>query len=222
MKKHTKLRTVYVVGEYSIQVEKMFDAEQGYLCTPNADFADIICWTGGPDIHPRLYNQEKLSLTSVNDYRDSKDIEVYNKYALKDKLFVGICRGGQFLNVMAGGSMWQDVHGHRNGPHMAIDLLSGDRFRVTSTHHQMMNPSPEGEVLCVAFEADEVRDDKRHYKLLVGRTEKERRPKGDFPTFDPEVVYYKKNNSLCFQPHPEYDQSPPCRQYFFELIEQLS
>jgi len=53
---------------------------------------------------------------------------------------VGICRGSQFLTVMSGGRLFQDVSGHAiMGTHL-IKFKDGSSLGITSTHHQMMNP----------------------------------------------------------------------------------
>lgn len=106
--------------------------------------------------------------------------------------------------------MWQHVDGHATGQtHDLVDLFWSENeiIPVTSTHHQMMVPGKQGEVLGIAFEA------KRFESA---------NPKRDKPEYDTEVVYYDTTWSLCFQPHPEYvKKNDPCRRYFFELLEYL-
>jgi gamma-glutamyl-gamma-aminobutyrate hydrolase PuuD len=114
---------------------------------------------------------------------------------------IGICRGGQFLNVMCGGKMWQDVDKHAiRGTHLAIDLASGEEVEVTSTHHQMMKPSDEGILLLQATFIAEVRS-----PMLMAHMR------------GVEAVLYPHYNTLCFQPHPEYGECPT-RELFFEYI----
>lgn len=67
--------------------------------------------------------------------RDTRDQEAYEKH--KDLPKVGICRGNQFLSVMKGSKLIQDMR--HPSSHFVIDEF-GDKFRVTSTHHQMVYP----------------------------------------------------------------------------------
>lgn len=118
---------------------------------------------------------------------------------------IGICRGAQFLNVKSGGAMWQDVNNHTKD-HVATDILfTNTELTVSSTHHQMMIPSPDGEILAFAKEATQ-------FKSASDR---------DPTRVDAEVVWYEKTKSLCFQPHPELAGYSDCRDYFFDLIDYL-
>ena len=111
---------------------------------------DLMVFTGGEDVNPALYGEKPHVSTRFNEKRDRFERQVWTDY--KDIPKIGICRGGQFLNVMNGGEMWQDVdkHGVSAGHDMAnlVDL-GGTKFHrdyvlnVTSTHHQMMVPAPK-------------------------------------------------------------------------------
>lgn len=194
---------VYIVGG-SLVVGRMFEKE-GYdvisshwvNCDP-----DFVVFTGGQDIHPKWYNEVLLRETTPAEQRDREEIAFIQRWWNKRK--IGICRGGQLLNVQSGGSMFQDVNNH-NRDHEIIDLLiSKEPIKVTSTHHQMMIPGEDGLVIGIAFEAT---------KYLSASSREN-------PLFDTEVVWYDKTNSLCFQPHPEYSGAigKNTREYFFELI----
>ena len=195
--------TVYIVGGSTI-VAKMF-RDEGYDVINHAYVncdPDFICFTGGADIHPRLYNEVKLDCTHPGENRDREECTLIRRWEKKRKL--GICRGGQLLNVMAGGKMWQDVDRHDRDHDMIDLLITKEPVKVTSTHHQMMIPAEHGLVCGIAFEA----------KNFQSGVEREK------PEYDTEVVWYDKENSLCFQPHPEYNYGPAgsTRKYFFDLI----
>ena len=167
---------------------------------------DLVCFTGGEDVTPALYNEKALSVTHSNYNRDNQEQISYEQY--KDINKVGICRGGQFLNVMNGGKMWQHVEGHATGQdHIVHDLVYGQEVLCTSTHHQMMIPAVTGEVEVLGI-ADKRSDT---YISSIAR---------DAPTYDMEVVWYPTSRSLCFQPHPEYSNKD-CEAYFFDLVNLL-
>jgi len=201
-------QAVFINGPRDNQLDDMFIQSTFYKLVEQPSLADIICFQGGPDVHPKLYGEEVLPGTYVEDHRDEEDIEVYAKYTHKPK--VGICRGGQFLNVMAGGEMYQDVNNHLSG-HEAINLLpiTGSIYKhesyldVTSDHHQMMIPSEEGEVLLIAHKATDF------------KSATENRPK---PEYDVEAVWYDHVDSLCFQPHPEYNAKYQTRALFLSYM----
>jgi carbamoylphosphate synthase small subunit len=188
---------------------KMFN-RNGWLCTNNISFnTDLVCFTGGADVSPELYGQTKIPETRSDPNRDDREIEIFKLCKKLNIPMVGICRGGQFLNVMCGGSMWQDVDGHGvYDGHVAIDCASGDRFKVSSTHHQMMRPAKHGKVLAHANEAT--------YGQDIG----EFRPFTN-DDLDTEVVLYSEQKILCFQPHPEYEGFKECTEMFFHYLENI-
>lgn len=211
-------KKVYIVGGDGY-VEKMFNS-RGWAISRVLEDADLYVFTGGADITPELYGQKNVkSYTSAS--RDAKEVEFYNTLKGFRAPMVGICRGGQFLNVMNGGTMWQDVNNHTALHKMIIVeghddegtiLEEGREILVTSTHHQMMRPDIDGEILGVAVNQATFKTDD------VG-TVKE--GDGKFDSVDVEVVYYPETSSLCFQPHPEYAWAPKeCTDFFFELLEE--
>lgn len=123
-------------------------------------------------------------------------------------------RGGQFLNVMNGGRMWQHVDGHAGcGNHDLVDEITGEVVRVTSTHHQMMRPASDGLVLATARQSKLKIADGDEWHIEHDSKERPEELK------DVEVVWYEDSKSLCFQPHPEYGGNADCTNYFFTLLE---
>jgi gamma-glutamyl-gamma-aminobutyrate hydrolase PuuD len=187
-------------------VEAMF-IKQGWLLTKDIEKADLVQFTGGADVSPYLYGEFKHPSTGNDPARDVYEQEIYDKCIAMGVPMAGICRGGQFLNVMNGGSMYQDVDGHAiQGTHKAFilgGLLSVD---VSSTHHQMMRPnlSPEAEAQVIMSAA--LSKTKENMTSNASGT-----PKVITEICDPsrhksdvEAVYYGATNCLCFQPHPEF------------------
>jgi gamma-glutamyl-gamma-aminobutyrate hydrolase PuuD len=178
----------------------------------DVDDAEYIQFTGGADVSPMLYNEPKHPRTYNDPRRDDAESNLYWTYVGSKKM-LGICRGGQFLNVMNGGSMVQDVNNHAiGGTHPATILDTGRIVQVTSTHHQMIWPNFESGVVlvdaCLATKKEggygSVHSD---YTNIVGD--------------DVEVVLYNDTNSLCFQPHPEYvEPKHECQRLYFNLIDQ--
>ena len=189
-------------------IQAMF-VSRDWQIVKNFDQADLICFTGGADVSPMLYDCPKHPTTQNDLRRDEDCFELFHK-ALFTKPMVGICRGAQFVNVCNGGEMWQNVDNHAlQGTHTAVDVMDGKKYQVTSTHHQMMIPTEEAEVLLVAHETT-----KREYSDIWETTYMKELP-------DMEALWYEASRSLCFQPHPEYvDKKHECQELFFLLLEQ--
>lgn len=200
---------VHIVGG-GRDYERMY-INNGFAVVSTAFEADLLQFTGGEDVSPDLYGDEKHPATYNNPERDRLEAELF-RYALAEKKpMAGICRGGQFLNVMCGGSMLQHVNNHAIGnTHLAVVLATGEMLSVTSTHHQMMNPSEDGEVLMVASEStwfENVVDDEIFRHEITERGQ------------DVEAVTYPEYRVLCYQPHPEYvDAEHECQRQFFRFL----
>ncbi len=213
----SKAPLVYVVGS-NFSVQKMFQ-ERGFttlltnMYRNPATKPDLICFTGGEDVSPGHYGEIKITERNVHTHplRDAQEIKMYETFVNTPK--VGICRGGQLLNVLSGGALWQHVSGHA-GDHEITDLLFDQKIKVTSTHHQMMVPDKKGMVL--AFAKNLGSEFTSGNSLATGK--KVVRP---IPDYEPEVVWYPHTLSLCYQPHPEYSFSRPGyghTNYFFNLL----
>lgn len=118
---------------------------------------DLVFFDGGSDINPALYGEKKHKTTHVNISRDWQEVIIYEFYAKLHTLFAGVCRGSQFLNVMKGGTLYQDLpsinKAHSNihlahiiDPIFAHDMgLNGNKYLVVnSTHHQAVKDMGKG------------------------------------------------------------------------------
>ena len=178
----------------------------GHTLVYDESKADFLVFTGGEDVTPAFYGAKKHESTHNSTYRDVFEEGVFQRNLDKPK--VGICRGGQFLNVMSGGEMYQDV-GKHCGAHEITDLLTGETLLVSSTHHQMMKPSHKGLLVASAG----LGGSRVWYEGTI--------LKKDVSKEDIEVVYYEHTNSLCFQPHPEFENEiyHPMQAYFAKCLE---
>lgn len=131
------------------------------------ELCDGLLVTGGPDVDPRAYGrQPHAKLGAVSPRRDHLD-RIAVGYALErpELPLLGICRGIQAINVIAGGSLLQDVgsevegalkHGQAApgwyGTHeISIaagsrlrEMLGGERVSVNSYHHQAVDDCAPG------------------------------------------------------------------------------
>lgn len=175
----------------------------------NIEEADMILYTGGSDVSPSLYNQILQKGTYCDPAQDMSDKACYKKALSLNKFQVGICRGLQFLNVMNGGQLWQDVTNHAGRNHLVQDCLSNKTFMASSLHHQQCILPKDAVLLAYASEAEEKRTPTMYWRKTT---------RGKDST-DVEAAWYPKSKSLGVQWHPELGPQE-CVEWFFHYIEQ--
>ena len=108
----------------------------------------LVLFTGGADVDPSLYNDTSpAELCSTNIERDKFETIIF-KHALENNIpMIGICRGFQFLNVMAGGRLMHHIDGHGGSIHGFDSPRLKKEIRVNSFHHQMVIPNAEAHTI---------------------------------------------------------------------------
>lgn len=180
------------------------------------DDIDLVCFTGGEDVDPSGYGEEKHESTYSNIARDDCEANFFQRVLSKKLPMVGICRGSQFLTVMNGGKLVQDVSNHAiGGTHQMQGILppgsaGGGKVRwefpVTSTHHQMMYPFnlplTDYEVVGWASSLSDQYEGAPGLEADLCCFSEEGEVKDG--VIEPEVVYYPNTRCLAVQYHPEY------------------
>lgn len=139
---------------------------------PSGEPLDALVIGGGNDISPEHYNGGINARVKLDPDRDLLEIEWINK-ALKNNLpLLGICRGAQLINVVLGGSLYQDIRSLRVHTHNRPGLLPTKRvrletdsrlakicgkanLRVNSLHHQAVHKSGAG-LRIVGWDLDQI------------------------------------------------------------------
>jgi putative glutamine amidotransferase len=104
---------------------------------------------GGGDVDPSFYKEQDEGSDNIDRDRDKWEMKLIEKFREEGKPILGICRGIQVLNVALGGSLHQDIKGHRKdkgrsrhlikikGGSLLYEILGGvEQIEVNSSHHQ--------------------------------------------------------------------------------------
>lgn len=213
------MKKVFIVGPNFFHYFQEMYTGRGYEIVSSIEEADIVQFTGGEDISPALYGEYEHPSSGPSLRRDEKEIEAYKEARRLGKFCAGVCRGGQLLNVLSGGKMYQHVNNHATGKgHDAIDVRTGDVFPVSSLHHQMMIMGEGAELLAKATTT--------RSQIKLGMTTIKSGKRQEVVTDDDELeveaCYYPSTKSFCYQPHPEFVSSNhPCREWYFSTLEEL-
>ena len=144
------------------------------------EICDGLFLTGGADVSPSLYHTELQPYCGITDpWRDRVE-SVYSKAFLQaGKPIFGICRGFQMLNVILGGSLYQDIPSEMGLQHAynsihsvtlsggsVLDALFGPCIRVNSFHHQAVADPGFGMVI-TAWSEGGVAEAMEHERLPI-------------------------------------------------------
>lgn len=137
---------------------------------------DGLLLTGGEDVSPSFYNEEpRIVIGPTSPERDRSEILLMHEAMRQNKPILGICRGMQLINVVLGGTLYQDLsennsitiqHVQKTKPHYpthSIQVMeqshisrifkSGDY--VNSFHHQVLKDIAPG-LIVTAWSQDGV------------------------------------------------------------------
>jgi anthranilate/para-aminobenzoate synthase component II len=186
------MKKVYIVGGNCYRSYTNWIEDMGWAVTESMLFADLVLFAGGEDVNPALYKSPAHHTTYFNVHRDNCEMEEFKKSLSLKKPMIGICRGAQFLCVMANGVLIQ--HQSHPGVHEMI-TNNGDIIEVSSSHHQCQFPfnmsGDSYKILGWARNLSPFHLDGHGMEMGHGETECEN-------------VFYPKINALCIQNHPEY------------------
>jgi GMP synthase-like glutamine amidotransferase len=213
-------------GKYLLEVNQQLDnGEPDSVVTPFLEWGTLetdagrlrrdpasvraVFFSGGADVSPGCYGERASRHTvGVDHARDENERELFRLARAAGIPMVGVCRGAQFLCVMAGGRLCQHLEGHRLEPDQVHAIRARDAdgrpidLECSSLHHQMQLPPPGAEVLAWAeprraggsyFDGDD-------------------RPIS--PAMEYEAVFYREIGAIGIQWHPEWmTPSHPCVAY---------
>lgn len=129
---------------------------------------DGFFFAGGVDIDPARYGETITGEgVEIDESRDAFELAFFPVALATGKPILGICRGIQLINVAMGGTLHQDIPGHRQAKpaeqyEQPVTLQSGtrlhslcqkERFLVNSCHHQAVKDVAPG--LIVTARADD-------------------------------------------------------------------
>ena len=172
-----------------------------------ADRFDGFVFTGGDDIDPAKYGEEKIKECGQPCvHRDSLEFALFREVIKTDKPILGICRGMQFLNAALGGTLYQDLPTQKPGgvchkqpaPFDALthsvtvekgtllyDIVGTEKLMVNTLHHQAVDKIAPCLVPCAKADdglVEAVYDPEKAFLLGV--------------QWHPEMIFGQEENSI--------------------------
>jgi len=118
--------------------------------------------TGGYDIAPKYFDEEiNANNVMISKERDEYELALAKKALDMDLPILGICRGIQVLNVIAGGTLYQDVN--QDGATELNHSVLGDVEEKYGVHNVIIN---EGSILHCIFNQRSIKVNSIHHQAV--------------------------------------------------------
>ena len=200
------------LGSYAAAVKglgELTNDVEDFLKEPNK--YSLVMFTGGEDVDPSLYDDTSPhQLCSTNLTRDKFEVTIF-ECALDNKIqMIGICRGVQFLTVMAGGRLMHDITGHAGSIHKFDSFNLKTPIKVNSFHHQMIVPDADSRI--IGWSVDKLSE---QYYGSMDRLEGWGKP-------EVEAAVFPSIRACGVQYHPEWmDVKSNGFMYFYNMANRL-
>lgn len=178
--------------------------------------ADFVIFTGGfVDVHPSMYGADPnlvhdsvYGLDGSSAAQMMEYIEVWQECFYLGIPMIGVCLGAQFLHVMNGGKLYQDVDNHNSGHPLYCNRTGKTIKESSSVHHQACIYQDSMNVIAESCEANERWIDGTHCELVIDKPD----------AADIEGFWYEQTMCLGVQGHPEYQGYPEYTEWFLQQI----
>lgn len=163
------LESVYRAGAIPVLLPITADTD---MMERFLDQVDGLLLTGGLDVDPARYGEEKLPCCGTcSACRDRMEFPLCRMALERDIPVLAICRGMQLLSCVLGGTLWEDIasqagstlqHARHDVPATAVHevsvqsgsllrrIVGTDTLPVNSRHHQGIRKLGEGLVITAA------------------------------------------------------------------------
>lgn len=159
---------------------------------PGGKDLDALIIGGGDDISPEHYNGDIEARVKTDPERDRLEIEWIQKALERNIPLMGICRGAQLINVVLGGSLYQDIRHLRQRTYNRPGLLP--------TKHVRLSPDSQLANICRTVH---LRVNSLHHQAIRTTGTDLHIVGWDLDNIT-QAVESKKNRIIGLQWHPEY------------------
>ena len=171
----------------------------------------LVLFVGGEDVDPSLYGESSpLDMCASNLKRDRSEKVIF-KHALNNNIsMIGICRGFQFLNVMAKGRLMHHINRHAGSVHSFDSYSLKKPIDVNSFHHQMVIPHKDSHV--IGWPVDNISN------VYYGKDDQST----EWNNPEVEAAIFPEVNACGVQYHPEWlAESSEAFSFFYNLAKNL-
>lgn len=129
---------------------------------------------GGRDVDPSMYGEKPAGAMDYSKAFDQEQIKIIDKFVKAGKPILAVCRGSQIMNVYFGGTLYQDISGHRGSVNTytvsgsILRNLCGSSQTVSCGHHQAVKRLGDGLVATMLTSGGIVEGYEHAYLPIIG------------------------------------------------------
>lgn len=168
---------------------------------------------GGADVDPALYGEEKADVCGATfKNEDEYDMALIKEAVKQGKPILATCRGLQIMNVLYGGTLYQDIPSQKPSD---ITHSMGENYKE-NYHHVTLEPDSH---LARILGSSEVTANTSHHQAIKDMCEGFR-VVGRAPDGIIEAIENEDGSIICVQWHPERMQEfEMYRELFKDFVE---
>ncbi|MBR5520522.1 MAG: gamma-glutamyl-gamma-aminobutyrate hydrolase family protein [Oscillospiraceae bacterium] len=152
---------------------------------------------GGADVTPELYGEEKMDVCgSTFRFEDEYDMELIKEAVKQGKPILAICRGMQIMNVLYGGTLYQDI------PTQYETTQNHSMFEDGAENLHTVNLEEDSHLARILGAYKDVKVNTSHHQAVKDLAEGFRLT-GRAPDGIPEAMENRDGSIICMQWHPE-------------------
>ncbi len=183
-------------------------------CAQIISMFDGLIAPGGPDVDPELYGEKTLpECGKFCRYEDEYDMELIREAVKQGKPVLAICRGMQVVNVLYGGTLYQDI------PSQFDTEIQHHRIVKDLEIYHKIDLEPDSYLAKVLGEMEAITVNSSHHQAVKDLA-KGFSIVGKAPDGTVEAMENEDASILCVQWHPERMQNEEMfRKLFADFIE---
>ena len=183
-------------------------------CAQIVNMLDGLLMPGGPDVDPDLYGEKELEeCGKFIRYEDEYDMELIREAVKQGKPVLAICRGMQVVNVLYGGTLYQDIP-----TQFGREIQHSRVVKDVEIYHEAVL-EPDSFLARILGEWESVKVNSSHHQAVKDLAEGFRIV-GRAPDGTVEAMENEDGSILCVQWHPERMQDVEMyRKLFADFIE---
>lgn len=159
---HGYIQSVQISGNLPVIIPISEDLSLAEMYVSNLDG---IIFTGGQDVNPLLYGKEPTPhLQEMYPIRDTWEQALFHAATQKNIPILAVCRGFQLVNILLGGTIYQDIEEYPISGHHAVQHSQTGNRMIYPHHSIVIKP---GTISHQLFDSEKIHVNSWHHQVIA-------------------------------------------------------